>query len=94
MGGTIALTYDNRFDTAATEVAPLGAGTSTLTTTYDAAGRRTQIQVTGSTAVTYDAVSCRTQAMLPNSVTIDYAYDNASQFVPECNRRPRSSSSV
>jgi hypothetical protein len=34
-------------------VAPLGAGTSTLTYTYDAAGRRTQMQVTGQTAVTY-----------------------------------------
>ena len=34
-------------------MAPLGAGTSTLTYTYDAAGRRTQMQVTGQTAVTY-----------------------------------------
>jgi hypothetical protein len=43
-------------------VAPLGAGTSTLTYTYDAAGRRTQMQVTGQTAVTYgyDAAGRRT----------------------------------
>jgi len=33
-------------------VAPLGAGTSTLTYMHDAAGRRTQVQVTGQTAVT------------------------------------------
>ncbi len=36
----------------------MGAGTSTLTTMYDAAGRRTQMQVTGQTAVTngYDVI--------------------------------------
>jgi hypothetical protein len=33
-------------------VAPLGAGTSTLTYSCDAAGRRPRMQVTGQTAVT------------------------------------------
>ncbi len=45
--GSITRTYDNRFDAAATEVAPLGTGNSTLTWTYDAAGRRTQTAHSG-----------------------------------------------
>jgi YD repeat-containing protein len=53
VGGTITGTHYSCFDTTAAEVAPLGTGSSALTCSSDTAGRRTQMQVTGQTAVTY-----------------------------------------
>jgi hypothetical protein len=38
VGGKITRTYDNGFDTAAPQVEPLGAGTSTPRDTDDATG--------------------------------------------------------
>ena len=80
VGGTITRTYDNRFDTPATEVAPLGAGTSTLTYTYDAAGRRTQMQVTGQTAVTYGYDDAhRITGITQGTNVVGFTYDAASR---------------
>ncbi len=57
---------------------PLGAGTSTLTYTYDAAGRRTQMQVTGQTAVTYGYDDAdRITGITQGSNAVGFTYDAA-----------------
>ena len=45
--------YDVSFDTLTQEVAPLRAHTGTVNYQYDAAGRRSQMQTVGQTAVTW-----------------------------------------
>jgi len=58
----------------------LGAGTSTLTYTYDAAGRRTQMQVTGQTAVTYGYDDAhRITGITQGTNVVGFTYDAASR---------------
>jgi len=61
-------------------VAPLGAGNSTVTYTYDAAGRRTQMQVTGQTAVTYGYDDAhRITGITQDMTVVGFTYDAASR---------------
>jgi len=61
-------------------VAPLGAGTSTLTYTYDAAGRRTQMQVSRQTAVTYGYDDAhRITGITQGTNVVGFTYDAASR---------------
>ena len=61
-------------------MAPLGAGTSTLTYTYDVAGRRTQMQVTGQTAVTYGYDDAhRITGITQGTNVVGFTYDAASR---------------
>jgi YD repeat-containing protein len=62
------------------EVAPLGASTSTLTYTYDAAGRRSQMRVTGQTAVTYGYDDAhRITGITQGTNVVGFTYDAASR---------------
>ena len=80
VSGTITRTYDNRFDALATETVPLGAGTSTTTSTYDTAGRRTQVQVTGQTAVIYGFDDAnRITSITQDANAVGFTYDGASR---------------
>ena len=80
VSGTITRTYDIRFDALATETVPLGAGTSTTTSTYDTAGRRTQVQVTGQTAVIYGFDDAnRITSITQDANAVGFTYDGASR---------------
>ena len=64
----------------ATETVPLGAGTSTITYSYDAAARRTQMQVTGQTAVTYGYDDAnRLTSVTQGANAVSFTYDAASR---------------
>jgi YD repeat-containing protein len=76
IAGTITRQYDNRFDAWTREVTPEG----TVNVVYDAAGRRTQMQVTGQSAVTwgYDDAN-RPTTITQGANVVSYAYDAASR---------------
>jgi len=82
VGGTITRTYDNRFDTPATEVAPLGAGTSTLTRQKHgvrSCNRASLLLALATTAYTYDAGDRPTQITDSVGGTITRAYENGAR---------------
>ena len=80
VSGTINRQYDIRFDTPTQEVTPLGAGTATVNYQYDAAGRRSQMQVVGQTAVTYGYDDAnRLTSVAQGSNAVGFGYDAASR---------------
>ena len=80
VSGSITRQYDSRFDTLTQEVTPLGASTATVNYQYDTAGRRTQMQVVGQTAVTYGYDNAnRLTGVTQGSNAVGFTYDAASR---------------
>ena len=80
VSGTINRQYDIRFDTPTQEVTPLGAGTATVNYQYDTAGRRTQMQLVGQTAVVYGYDNAnRLTSVTQGSNAVGFGYDAASR---------------
>ena len=80
VSGTITRQYDVRFDTVTQEIGPVGPATATVNTQYDTAGRRTQMQVVGQTAVTYGYDNAnRLASVTQGSNAASFTYDAASR---------------
>jgi YD repeat-containing protein len=71
---TITLTYDN-LDRLISETTPQG----TVSYTYDAAGRRTSMTVTGQPTVNYTYDANRLTQITQGTSTVTFTYDNASR---------------